>query len=452
MTAGRPGHVLLAARRAPRDCGRRPAMLSTLPASVPSGLLHHAVAHLDAHGAESPVAVAHPGRLDGVRHQCDPACARSGTPSSAASRRHVVAVEDQLDRPRRRASAPRRPSPGSRCAKGRIALKRWVTDRRAAVEGGLSLGGRAPPCARTRRRRRSPRARRRARALPAARARASSSVTVPGGEHERGCGPRVSPAGRSASIAASRLTRPAPYVSIAASPPAGSPVSTTIASGRRPTSSRCQAWRAASRTTRTTGRPSARRARSPASSADVSRIPSAPGHSSASPCAKSPAAMFACGTSSTTNGACPTRSACHACGARVVRRRAPISRLGATLGRRRAQARERANPAGRLLEPCQRQPAVRRRPRRARATIAATASLVQVVADAERVRAGGDRAHRSLLDAHAVGDRAHLERVRDHEPVEPELVAQQPREDPPAQRRRHVVRARGRAGARSSPP
>ena len=47
-------------------------------------------------------------------------------------------------------------------------------------------------------------------------------------------------------------------------------------------------------------------------------------------------------------------------------------------------------------------------------------------AEAERVGAGRERPHGALLDADRGADRAHLERVGDHDPVEAELVAQQP--------------------------
>ena len=75
--------------------------------------------------------------------------------------------------------------------------------------------------------------------------------------------------------------------------------------------------------------------------------------------------------------------------------------------------------------------------------------LVEVVAEAERVDARGERPHRALLDADAAGDRAHVERVADDEPVEAELVAQQPADDPGSDRRRLVVRAPARRGAPS---
>ena len=65
--------------------------------------------------------------------------------------------------------------------------------------------------------------------------------------------------------------------------------------------------------------------------------------------------------------------------------------------------------------------------------------LVQIVADAERVGARGDRAHGRLLDADEVGHRAHLQCVADHEPVVAELAAQEPRDDRRAQCCRLVV-------------
>ena len=51
--------------------------------------------------------------------------------------------------------------------------------------------------------------------------------------------------------------------------------------------------------------------------------------------------------------------------------------------------------------------------------------LAEIVADAERVDAGLERAHRRFLDADGRADRLHLERVGEHEPVEAELVAEQ---------------------------
>ena len=77
---------------------------------------------------------------------------------------------------------------------------------------------------------------------------------------------------------------------------------------------------------------------------------------------------------------------------------------------------------------------------------------MQVVADAERVGAGRERPHGGLLDADTAADRAHLERVGDHEPVEAELLAQQPGEDPAAQRGRQLVQRGDEQVRRSSPP
>jgi hypothetical protein len=45
--------------------------------------------------------------------------------------------------------------------------------------------------------------------------------------------------------------------------------------------------------------------------------------------------------------------------------------------------------------------------------------------EAERVGPRGERAHGRLLETAEVADGAHLERVRDHDAVEAELVAQQ---------------------------
>ena len=67
--------------------------------------------------------------------------------------------------------------------------------------------------------------------------------------------------------------------------------------------------------------------------------------------------------------------------------------------------------------------------------------LVQVVADAERVGAGRDRTNGRLLDAHQVGDGAHLEGIADHESVVPELAAQESGDDRPAERRRLGVQS-----------
>ena len=67
--------------------------------------------------------------------------------------------------------------------------------------------------------------------------------------------------------------------------------------------------------------------------------------------------------------------------------------------------------------------------------------LVQLGADAERVRAGRERLHRALLDADARREALHLERVGDHDAVEAELLAQQAEHDR-AHRRRPVVERR----------
>ena len=53
----------------------------------------------------------------------------------------------------------------------------------------------------------------------------------------------------------------------------------------------------------------------------------------------------------------------------------------------------------------------------------------EVVTEAERVRAGGDRTHGALFDSHARADRLHLERVGHDEPRESKLPAQQVVED-----------------------
>ena len=70
---------------------------------------------------------------------------------------------------------------------------------------------------------------------------------------------------------------------------------------------------------------------------------------------------------------------------------------------------------------------------------AATESSLQVMADQERVDTGGERQHGAPLDTDGVADRLHLERIRDHEPVEAELAAQQALHDRPTQRRGRVV-------------
>ena len=238
----------------------------------------------------------------------------------------------------------------------------------------------------------------------------------------------------STSTAATRLARPAPCVSIAASAP-GIPVSTTIASGQRRSSSRCQACLAASRTTRTSGRSSGTETE-PALS--VTRIPSAPGQSAARPWSNSPAATFAPGTSSTTNGGSVER------GCTADPKGAP-SGLGADLGPGCTHDCGRGRPGGgggdaarRLLEALAREPALADRGDDRREN-RFDGVVVHVVADAERVGARSQRAHGALLDADAGTDRAHLERVRDHEPVEAELLAKEPGQDPRAERRRSLV-------------
>ena len=150
---------------------------------------------------------------------------------------------------------------------------------------------------------------------------------------------------------------------------------------------------------------------------------------------------------------------------RVAGRPTAHRESGARAGRPRRRARGRERPRQSMPTPTRRRGAPDPRPPRAARAAAARRHgaakalddrahgvLVQVVADAERVGAGLERAHRALLDADAGADRAHLERVGDHEPVEAELLAQQPGQDPSAQRRRQRRRARARAGARSSPP
>ena len=67
---------------------------------------------------------------------------------------------------------------------------------------------------------------------------------------------------------------------------------------------------------------------------------------------------------------------------------------------------------------------------------------MEIVADAERVGAGRERAYGALLDSDAGADRTHLQRVGDHEPAEAELLAQQPGQDPAAQGRGRVVERR----------
>ena len=181
------------------------------------------------------------------------------------------------------------------------------------------------------------------------------------------------------------------------------------------------------------------------------RTPSAPGQRSARPCANSPAAMFACGTSSTTSG---LRSSAGDPWMRSARRAAsaPTSRPGAPVeSAAAAHLAVARHPTRRLLEPLLRQPT---RPRRFRdrGDERGDRLLVQVVADAERVDAGRERLNAGLLHSHAAADRAHLERVGDHEPVEAELLAQEPGDDPAAQRGRQLVESRGRPGVPSSPP
>ena len=59
--------------------------------------------------------------------------------------------------------------------------------------------------------------------------------------------------------------------------------------------------------------------------------------------------------------------------------------------------------------------------------------------EAERVRAGLDCPYRPLLHPHGVGDRAHLERIRHHQPVVAELLAEEPVQDLSAHRRRGLA-------------
>ena len=118
--------------------------------------------------------------------------------------------------------------------------------------------------------------------------------------------------------------------------------------------------------------------------------------------------------------------------------RADLAPLGAGRIGGRGPPRCGRHPARRLLEPLERKSAGARG-LRDRVDQRVDRLLVQVVADAERVRAGRERLHRGLLDADAAADRAHLERVRDHEPVEPQLLAQEPGQNPAAQRGGQLV-------------
>ena len=120
------------------------------------------------------------------------------------------------------------------------------------------------------------------------------------------------------------------------------------------------------------------------------------------------------------------RRRCRARGARGARRRHRPRGPGRTVGRRTdAQRGDGGHPRRRLLEPLERQPAGPRRPRRARRRSRRPSPRAGRARRRARRRRPRARARR-LLDADAAADRAHLERVGDHEPVEAELVAQQP--------------------------
>ncbi len=73
--------------------------------------------------------------------------------------------------------------------------------------------------------------------------------------------------------------------------------------------------------------------------------------------------------------------------------------------------------------------------------------LAEVVADAERVDARLERTDGRLLDADGRADGLHLERVGEHEPVEPERLSEQTLHDASAEGRRCVVE-RGNAHMR----
>jgi len=63
---------------------------------------------------------------------------------------------------------------------------------------------------------------------------------------------------------------------------------------------------------------------------------------------------------------------------------------------------------------------------------------LRALADEQNVATGAHREHRRLLDLVAVSERAHLEIVREKDPAEADLAAQELRRDTAAQRGRHT--------------
>ena len=131
----RAGTVVAAASASssatPSACRLRTAsiIVSALPASRPSGAAHHAVLGPTRGAAErgsspSPIAAAATASVTSAKR---PRAACQATRTRVA--REVVAVDDQLHRRRPARASAAHAMPGSRGARGRIALKRCVTVR-----------------------------------------------------------------------------------------------------------------------------------------------------------------------------------------------------------------------------------------------------------------------------------------------------------------------------------
>ncbi len=164
-----------------------------------------------------------------------------------------------------------------------------------------------------------------------------------------------------------------------------------------------------------------------------------------SECSASPAAMFTRGRSSTTSGGDSSATTPSSSSARRAAMR-PASRSRAP-GTATPEPTSATRPAASRSRPSSSSPSETARTSAAR--IGVDSLLAEVVADQERVDAGGDRQHGASLDPVGLADGLHLERVGDHQPVVAELAAEQSREDRRAQRGGQRRRAPGRARARS---